>query len=143
MDLAKWEPLTDIQSILDRTLSWPGVRIASPSSLDIGPRVDIFESDSQYQIKADVPGLQKQDITVSLSGNRLTIQGERTLEDRELRPRFHRLERAYGSFCRSFSLPDDVNTAEISATCEHGELTVTIAKHDVSQIEEDRPVPVN
>ena len=111
MSLIKWEPLTDIESMMDRALNWSGMRINPALSLaDFGPRVDICESDGTYLIKADVPGMNKSDLTVSLVGDTLTIQGERKREREETKPHFHRVERSYGSFSRSFSLPG----------CQHG-----------------------
>ncbi|MFZ9568935.1 MAG: Hsp20/alpha crystallin family protein [Vulcanococcus sp.] len=143
MSLIKWEPLTDIESMMDRALNWSGMRINPALSLaDFGPRVDICESDGTYLIKADVPGMNKSDLTVSLVGDTLTIQGERKRESEETKPHFHRVERSYGSFSRSFSLPEDANMAAVEAHCENGELTVSIGKKSGSKEAEAISVPV-
>jgi HSP20 family protein len=143
MSLIKWEPLTDIESMMDRALNWSGMRLNPALSLtDFGPRVDICESDGTYLIKADVPGMNKSDLSVSLVGDTLTIQGERKRESEENKPHFHRIERTYGSFSRSFSLPEDANTEAVEAHCENGELTVCIGKKSGSKSSEAVSVPV-
>lgn len=129
MSLIKWEPLNDIEAMVDRAFSWPSLRLGNAMPLgEWGPRVDIFESDGTYQFVADIPGMGKEDVSVKLSGDMLTIQGERKRESEDIKPHFHRVERSYGSFSRSFSLPDDADPASIHAHCENGELVVRIAR---------------
>jgi len=141
MSLTKWEPLTDIETIVDRAFNWPPLRFGSSMALaDLGPRVDICESDGTYQFKADIPGMNKDDIAVSIANDMLTIQGERKRESEEIKPHFHRVERSYGSFSRSFSLPDDADPKTVHAHCEDGELTVSIAKK--AGAEEAKPISV-
>jgi HSP20 family protein len=144
MGLIKWEPLTDIEAMVDRAMNWPFPRLSSNLALaDWGPRVDICESDGTYLFKADLPGLSRQDVAVSLSGDMLTIQGERKRESEEKKPHFHRVERSYGSFSRSFSLPEDADPATIHAHCENGELTIRIAKKAGAASGETLNVPVD
>ena len=141
MSLTKWEPLPDIETIVDRAFNWPPLRFGSSMALaDLGPRVDICESDGTYQFKADIPGMNKDDIAVSIANDMLTIQGERKRESEEIKPHFHRVERSYGSFSRSFSLPDDADPKTVHAHCEDGELTVSIAKK--AGAEEAKPISV-
>ena len=141
MSLIKWEPLTDIETMVDRAFNWPALRFGSTMPLsDWGPRVDICESDGTYLFKADLPGMNKEDISVSVAQDTLTIQGERKRDSEETRPHFHRVERSYGSFSRSFSLPDDADLSSVHAHCENGELTVSINKK--AGAEEARPVSV-
>ena len=141
MSLTKWEPLTDIETIVDRAFNWPPLRFGSSMALaDLGPRVDICESDGTYKLKADIPGMNKDDIAVSIANDMLTIQGERKRESEEIKPHFHRVERSYGSFSRSFSLPDDADPKTVHAHCEDGELTVSIAKK--AGAEEAKPISV-
>lgn len=129
MSLIKWEPLNDIEAMVDRAFSWPSLRFSNALPLgEWGPRVDIFEADGSYQFVADIPGLAKEDVSVKLSGDMLTIQGERKRESEESKSHFHRVERSYGSFARSFSLPDDADLHAINAHCENGELTISIGK---------------
>ena len=144
MSLIKWEPLNDIEAMVDRAMSWPFPRFGTGLALnEWGPRVDICESDGTYLFKADMPGMDKQDIKVSLAGDMLTIQGERKRESEEKKPHFHRIERSYGSFSRSFSLPEDADRGAIHAHCENGELTISIARKAGSATEEAVPVPVD
>ena len=108
-----------------------------------GPRVDIFESDGTYQFVADIPGMGKEDVSVKLSGDMLTTQGERKRESEDIQPHFHRVERSYGSFSRSFSLPSDADLNTVHAHCENGELTVSIAKKAGAEEAKALTVPVD
>ena len=141
MSLIKWEPLTDIEAMVDRAFNWPALRFGSGMPLsEWGPRVDICESDGTHLFKADLPGMNKEDVSVSIAEDMLTIQGERKRESEETRPHFHRVERSYGSFSRSFSLPDDADRTTVHAHCENGELTVSIAKK--AGAEEAKPLTI-
>ncbi len=143
MSLIKWEPLNEIESLFGRALSWPMSR--SHSLLGVGdwnPRVDISESDGTYLIKADIPGVSKDAIKISLENGMLTIQGERKQEKEEDNKRFHRIERFYGSFTRSFSLPEDADPAAIKASAEGGQLTVTIPRKETTPTSTAIEVPV-
>jgi HSP20 family protein len=143
MALVKWEQLSDIEAMVDRALHWPMARLSPTlTTSELGPRVDIREDDGTYLIKDDIPGMAKEDISVSLSGDMLTIQGERQRESEEKKAHFHRIERTYGSFCRSFSLPADADTSSINAHCDKGELTIRIAKAADLQGNDARPIPV-
>jgi HSP20 family protein len=108
-----------------------------------GPRVDICESDGTYLFKADIPGMNKEDVSVSIAEDMLTIQGERKREVEETKPHFHRVERSYGSFSRSFSLPEDADLKTVHAHCENGELTVSIAKKAGAAEAKAMSVPVD
>lgn len=143
MKLIKWEPLNDIEAMMHRALNWPGMATGSASPLgEWGPRVDICESDGTYLFKADIPGLSREDVTVTLSGDTLTIEGQRRQEQEEHKPHFHRLERSYGSFSRSFSLPEDADLQHVEAHCENGELTIRIAKRLDASAPEAVTVPI-
>lgn len=87
--------------------------------------------------------MAKQDVKVSLAGDMLTIQGERKRESEEKKSHFHRIERSYGSFSRSFSLPEDADRSSIHAHCENGELTIRVGRKACAQTEESVPVPVD
>ena len=144
MSLIKWEPLTDIEAMVDRAFNWPALRFGSGLPLsEWGPRVDICESDGTYLFKADLPGMQKEDVSVSIAEDMLTIQGERKRENEETRPHFHRVERSYGSFSRSFSLPEDADLKTVHAHCENGELTVSIAKKAGAEASKPLSIPVD
>lgn len=144
MGLIKWEPLSEIEAIMDRAMGWPMPRLGAGLAMsDWAPRVDISESDGTYLFKADLPGMNKQDVLVTLAGDMLTIQGERKRESEETKPHFHRMERTIGSFSRSFSLPEDADPGSIHAHCENGELTISIARKAGSPAKEPVRVPVD
>ena len=143
MALVKWEQLSDIEAMVDRVLHGPMARLSPTlTASELSPRVDIHEENGTYLIKADMPGMAKEDISVSLSGDMLTIQGERQREDEEKKAHFHRIERSYGSFCRSFSLPADADTSSINAHCDKGELTIRIAKAADLPANDAKEIPV-
>ncbi len=143
MSLIKWEPLNEIENLLGRALSWPTTR--SQPLLGVGdwnPRVDISESDGTYLIKADIPGVSKDAIKVSMDNGMLTIEGERKQEKEEENKRFHRIERFYGSFTRSFTLPEDADPTAIKAAAQDGQLTVTIPRKESTTAATAVQVPV-
>jgi HSP20 family protein len=92
------------------------------------PLVDISEDDKEYLIKAELPEVKKEDVKVTAEEGTLTIMGERKFEKEEKGKKYHRVERAYGSFVRNFSLPDDVSPAKVTAEFKDGVLTVHLAK---------------
>lgn len=144
MSLIKWEPLSEIEAIVDRAMGWPLPRLGAGLAMgEWGPKVDISESNGTYLFKADIPGMNKQDVSVTVAGDMLTIQGERKRESEETKPHYHRLERSIGSFSRSFSLPDDADPAHIHAHCENGELTISIARKAGHPAQEPLTVPVD
>ena len=144
MSLIKWEPLGDLEAMVDRAFNWPAMRLGAGLPLtEWGPRVDICESDGTYLVKADLPGMARDDVSVSLCGDRLTIEGERKREREEKQPHFHRLERSSGSFSRSFSLPEDADLGAIHAHCENGELTIRIPRKAGVASSEAVQVPVD
>ncbi|MEO1021613.1 MAG: Hsp20/alpha crystallin family protein [Bacteroidota bacterium] len=92
------------------------------------PSVDISETDSSFDLAVQVPGLKKDDISIDLENGRLTISGERTLNKDEKGKNYHRVESSYGSFSRSFYLPDTIDEDTVKATYEDGILNITIKK---------------
>jgi HSP20 family protein len=92
------------------------------------PQVDVEETKDAFKFHADLPGLSKKDIAISVENNRLTIKGERKNEVDERTSRFHRVERFYGSFCRSFHLPATVLSDRVEASYRDGVLEVTVPK---------------
>ena len=132
MNLKKWEPLREMDDLLDRyvrVLGWPNERGREPVATgDWLPRVDIAETDAHYAIHAELPAVKPGDVQVTVDSGVLTIRGERKQESEEKGKKFHRVERSYGSFIRSFSLPESVDADSISAQFEHGVLNLTIPK---------------
>jgi len=94
------------------------------------PLVDISEDDKEYLIKAELPEVKKEDVKVTAEQGTLTIMGERKFEKEEKGKKYHRVERCYGSFGRSFSLPDDASPGKVSAEFKDGVLTVHLAKDE-------------
>ncbi len=92
------------------------------------PFVDIKETDEEYLVRAELPGLKKEDVKVSLDEGVLTIEGERRHEKEEKNERIHRVERFYGTFCRSFTLPDYTDASKILAESKDGVLSIHVPK---------------
>jgi HSP20 family protein len=94
------------------------------------PAVDIYEDENSFMIKAELPEVKREDVKVNLHENTLSITGERRIENEERREGYHRVERSYGQFYRSFTLPPNVNTEEIGAEFKDGMLRLTIPKKE-------------
>ena len=92
------------------------------------PPVDIYEDEHHITLKMEVPGIDEKDIHVHIENNTLTVHGERKIEKEEKEENFRRVERQYGSFTRSFTLPSSVDSAQVSADYNHGVLKVKLAK---------------
>jgi HSP20 family protein len=103
------------------------------------PALDVAEDDEAVVIKADVPGLEPKDIDVSISGQNLTIKGEKSEETQDTARNYHRTERRYGSFSRTVTLPSGVEADKIKAECAKGVLTITLPK---AASEKARRIPV-
>lgn len=108
--------------------SWDLDTSFGPAGFQHAPTVDMSESDDGYTVTAELPGLDENDLDVSLVGDVLTIKGEKREEKEEKEKEFHLKERRYGQFRRSFKLPDDVNSNKISADFQQGVLTVDLPK---------------
>jgi HSP20 family protein len=132
MAITKWEPLREIEQIFDRYSRSLGFPFSRASEMlpdgEWCPRVDIGESDQAFLIKAEIPGVRKDDLKVSFDNGVLTIEGERHEEREEKGWRFHRLERSNGCFLRSFTLPGNVDTSGLKAHFHDGLLDVEIPK---------------
>lgn len=94
------------------------------------PSIDVSETDNQFLISAELPGMKKEDISIDLESGRLTISGERSFQKEEKGKKFHRVETQYGSFNRSFQLPDNVDEESIEASYEDGLLNISIDKDE-------------
>jgi HSP20 family protein len=96
------------------------------------PRTDLSETDEAFRIRLDVPGMKKEDITVNLQNNTLTVSGERTSERTYEGEEYVRVERAFGNFHRTFTLPDAVDQENVEASYEDGVLTINVPKTETS-----------
>ena len=142
MALVKWDPLREFEDMFDRYTRAGGAPRAGGqeaiASGDWAPRVDIAETDEAFSVKAELPDINKDDVTVTIDNGVLTIKGERKQEKEEKGKKFHRIERHYGSFYRSFTLPANVDESAVKATFKDGMLTLSIPK-----TEEAKPKTVN
>jgi HSP20 family protein len=94
------------------------------------PAVDIYETEKEIVLKADLPGLKLEDVDISLNNNVLSVRGERRFEKEVKDDNYHRVERAYGNFVRTFTLPNTVNVEQIDASYENGVLKITLPKRE-------------
>lgn len=92
------------------------------------PEMDVIETDKQFEIVLELPGMRKSDINISLKNNVLTVSGERRMEKESKGRRYHRIESHYGTFSRSLPLPDSIDENSVKATFKDGELLITVAK---------------
>ena len=98
------------------------------TTANFAPPVDVYEDEHNITLKIEVPGIDEKDIDVTIDNNTLTVRGERRFEKDEKEENFHRIERMYGSFARSFTLPNTVDPDQISAHYENGVLKIRLAK---------------
>jgi HSP20 family protein len=94
------------------------------------PAVDVYEDENSFMIKMDLPEVSREDVNVSLNENTLSISGERRVENEDKRENYHRVERRYGQFYRSFTLPPNINAEAISAQVKDGVLRLTLPKRE-------------
>jgi HSP20 family protein len=124
------EDLSEMTRLLNKLFSGPP-RPTSSSELatfDWIPTVDVEENNEAYVIKADLPQVKREEVKISVQNGILTLSGERRQEREEKGRKFHRVERTYGSFYRSFQLPDNVDDAKIAATFTDGVLNLLLPK---------------
>ena len=141
-----WDPFRDLMNLQQRINrvfndSTRTVSNSADEEFNSGswsPVVDIRETDESYEIKADVPGVKKEDISIDIGENTLTIKGERKFEKGNSKENYIRVERTYGSFTRSFALPQNVDRGNIKAKYKDGILDLVLPKK-----EEAKPKKIN
>ena len=136
MTLIRWRPTRDLMNIQDEMYrafdrffskdSWSDEE--SVSQAGWYPVVDINESNDEYLLNAELPGLKKEDIHISFTNGVLRLEGERKKEKEEKDTNYHRVERVFGKFCRTFRLPNTVKTDKISADFKDGILNIRLPK---------------
>ena len=135
--ITRWDPfrnLTSLQEQVNRLFDSSFKANTDNSALTTwAPAVDIYETENELVIKADLPDMEEKDIDVRVENNMLTIRGERKFEESVKEDNYLRVERAYGSFSRSFSLPNTVDTAAIQANYKNGVLRVHLPKRAESK----------
>jgi len=132
-----WDPLRDLSSIQEKMNQLFEDTVARSRGREEGlgtgmwtPAVDIYETAESVVVKAELPGLTREQVGIEVKDGILTLKGERKVEKEVKEENYHRIERAYGTFQRSFSLPASVDQEKISATLKEGVLEVTLPKRE-------------
>jgi len=134
--LMRWDPFRELEEMsdrLNRMFARPAARTNGKETMIVAdwvPTVDISETDGEYEIKAEIPDVKKEDVKVTLEDGVLTIQGERKREKEEKGKKYHRVERSYGSFVRSFGLPDLIDEEKVKAEFKDGLLNLHLPKSE-------------
>jgi HSP20 family protein len=135
MSLVRWEPFAGTDEIFNRLMPamfgrWPRLSVPAngTSKYDWSPSADISETDKEYVIRAELPAVRKEDVKVTVDQGTITIEGERQQQKEDKNEKYHRVESFYGSFARSFSLPENANAEAIKCESKDGVLTVHIPK---------------
>jgi len=126
--ITRINPFRELAGFLE---NFADVNTATDNQLAFGsfvPAVDVYEDGHSLTLKLEVPGLNEEDINVTLENNTLTVSGERKFEKEEKEENFHRIERRYGSFTRTFRLPNTVDSEKVEAGYDKGVLKITLAK---------------
>ena len=132
--LTRWEPFREFSPMQDRLnrLFRESYNPERPeealTTTTLAPPVDIYEDEHNFTLKIEVPGIDEKDIDVRIEGNTLAVHGERKLDKEEKEENFRRVERHYGSFTRSFTLPGSVDPGEVSADYDKGVLKIKLPK---------------
>jgi HSP20 family protein len=140
MSLIRWDPLRDVDTLFNRMMPrgyarWPqgALEENDGGKLEWAPSADVSETDKEYVIRAELPAVKKEDVQVTLDHGMITIKGERKQEKEDKNEKFHRIESFYGTFERSFSLPENVNADAIRCESKDGILTCHIPKTETQQ----------
>jgi HSP20 family protein len=132
--IARFDPFRDLAVLHDRVNRLFGDAYGAREEgvlSNWAPSVDIFENEKkELVLKAELPDVRKEDVSVTVENNTLTLSGERKFDSEVKREHYHRIERSYGSFSRSFSLPATVDTTKIGAEFKHGVLTIRLPFRD-------------
>jgi HSP20 family protein len=135
--LTRWEPFREYSTMQNRINHMnrlfresysPEAPEEALTTTNFAPPVDIYEDEHNITLKIDVPGIDEKDIDVRIEGNTLTVHGERKIEKEEKEENFRRVERQYGAFTRSFTLPSSVDPGQVNANYDNGVLKIALAK---------------
>jgi HSP20 family protein len=130
MTLVRWDPFREMNSFGQLGRFFDRFPESPTTTGAWSPNVDIFENENELVVTAELPGIDPKDVELNVENNVLTISGDRKLEFEDKKENYHRVERAYGSFSRSFSLPRLIDDSKIEAGYKDGVLTVHIPKHE-------------
>src|SRR5204863_2149411 len=131
--VTRWDPFREFSTLQDRMNrlfrdSYGDAREEALTTSTFAPPVDVYEDEHNITLKIEVPGIDEKDIDVRIENNTLTVHGERKFEKEEKEENFRRVERHYGSFTRSFTLPSSVDPGQVSADYDKGMLKINLAK---------------
>jgi len=131
--ITRWDPFRELSTLQDRMNrlfndQFSGVTRDESLTGAFVPPVDVYEDENAIQLRMEVPGIEEKDIDIRLENQVLTVRGERNFSKEEKEENFHRIERRYGSFTRSFTLPGTVNSEDVSADYDKGVLKIRLAK---------------
>jgi len=149
MQLTTWRPFQDMDDFFGRNArlfntSFPSLfRENGNEFAEWTPSADISETKKEFLIKAELPGVEKSDIHVSINNGMLTIEGEHKRHKEEDDETFHRVENFYGKFARTFPLPDNVDESKIEAQCKNGVLKVHLPKSKQTAPELSKEIKIN
>ena len=139
MRVIKWEPFRDADDVFNRFVAetlrrWPNAPASEGrAAADWAPAADVSETEGEYLIKADLPEVRKEDVSITVQDGVLALSGERRQEKHAETEKLHRVERAYGSFARRFALPEDADEQGIRAEGRDGVILIHIPKQKVVQ----------
>jgi len=136
--LTRWDPFKEMDELQNRFAKLFGLSPTRPASggkelmtiAEWSPSVDISENDKEWLVKADLPEVKNEDVKVTVEEGVLTIKGERKFEKEEKYKKYHRIERSYGTFLRSFTLPDGADGSKVAAEFKEGVLKVHLPKSE-------------
>ncbi|HWC17476.1 MAG TPA: Hsp20/alpha crystallin family protein [Terriglobales bacterium] len=133
MVITRWDPFRELASLQNRvnSLFQDYSRTGQEDLAAAGsfaPAVDVYEDEHKVTLKLEIPGVNQEDVDIRLENSTLTVRGERKFEKEEKEENFHRIERRYGSFARSFTLPNTLDTDSVQAHYENGVLKIELAK---------------
>jgi HSP20 family protein len=131
MAILRWNNLNDAALLNEFNALFPAYsrnRNASAAAPSFAPAVDIYEDEQKIVLKLEVPGQKQEDFDIQLEKNTLTVRGERKFEKEEKKENFHRIERSYGSFSRSFTVPTTVDSESVKASYDAGVLRIELQK---------------
>lgn len=137
--MQKWEPIRDLWDLsddLNKFFFGFGHQKGEEETAMWAPTMDIYEDKEAIKVYVDLPGMQKKDVAISIEENVLTVKGERKFEEEDKKKNYYRIERSYGTFRRSFALPNNVDTGKISANMKDGILTIYVPKKEESKPKE-------
>ena len=144
MTVIRWEPFGGMDDMFNRfpSLFEKWARLSGTGEKGVGwaPSVDISETDQEYLIRASLPAVKKEDVNVTVEDGMLTVSGERRQQQQQKDEKFHKIENFYGSFARTFSLPEGTDPSAIRAESKDGVLTIHVPK---ARAETKKPTTVN